>query len=537
MFKVLLVDDEILTREAISINVPWEEQGFCLIGAAENGQEAIELMKHSQPDLVITDICMPYMDGLELASYIQQNIPDTKVVILSGHDEFEYARHALAYNVKEYILKPITSLELKDVLKRVRKDLEEEAGKKARLGKMQLEYHKNIPVIRERFLRRVIEERYQGRDIYDKMKELNLSMQGDYYTVILVHIEDAQEFSLMCPDSEEDLMHFIVTNITNEIMEEVHAGIAVSLTEHRIALLFASESEEQLKQQVDTTCRKLLKSLWDVVKIKVSFSVGMTVNSPHAWWSSYRNAKEASEYRFFAGKNDFIYGGDLKKYVPVNEPVSVEEWSNRLALQIKLNQKDELMHAVAELFLELKRKCNIRKEIILYVQNIFLSIIIELREGDLDREPGYLDERSSLGKLVDSRYFSELEYDFRSMCTELMNKISGNKDGESRKLIILAMDYIEKNYADPNISLNMICSYLGVSISYFSNNFKNYTGETFVEALTRIRIDKAKKMMDVTDLKTYEIADRVGYNDAHYFSMIFKKITGMKPSEYAKSRK
>jgi two-component system response regulator YesN len=99
------------------------------------------------------------------------------------------------------------------------------------------------------------------------------------------------------------------------------------------------------------------------------------------------------------------------------------------------------------------------------------------------------------------------------------------------------MDYIEKNYADSNISLNMVCSYLGVSISYFSNNFKNYTGETFVEALTRIRIDKAKKMMDVTVLKTYEIADRVGYNDAHYFSMIFKKTTGMTPSEYAKSRK
>ncbi|MDF2942276.1 MAG: two component transcriptional regulator, AraC family [Herbinix sp.] len=537
MFKVLLVDDEILTREAISMNIPWEEQGFCLIGTAENGQEAIEQMKHMQPDLVITDICMPYMDGLELANYIHQNFPDTKVVILSGHDEFEYARHALAYHVKEYILKPITSLELKEVLKRVRISLEEEAGNKAHLGKMQLEYHKNIPVLRERFLRRIIEERYQGRDIYDKMNGLNINLYGDFYTVILVYVEDAQEFCLIYPDSEDDLIRFTTTNIISEIMEEVHAGIAVQLSEHRMALLFAADCEQELERQVDETCHRILKSLWDFVKIKVSFSVGITVNTPYSWWDSYRNAKEASEYKFISGKNDFIYGRDLKKYVPMNEPISVEDWSDRLTLQIKLNQKQELERSVTELFQEIKSKCNLRKDIILYAQNIFLSIVFELRGADVDREPGYTEERIVLRKLMDSRYLSELEYDFKSLCTELMNKICGNKDGESRKLIILAMDYIEKNYADSNISLNIVCSYLGVSISYFSINFKNYTGETFVEALTRIRIDKAKKMMDVTDLKTYEIADRVGYNDAHYFSMIFKKTTGMTPSEYAKNRK
>jgi two-component system response regulator YesN len=280
-----------------------------------------------------------------------------------------------------------------------------------------------------------------------------------------------------------------------------------------------------------------MKSLWDFVKIKVSFSVSITVNTPYSWWDAYRNAREISEYKFIYGRDDFINGRDLKKYVPRNEPISVEHWSDQLALQIKLNQKQELEHAVTEIFQEISRKCNQKKDILLYVQNLALSIIYELRGAEADREPRVSEERAVLKKLMDSKYLSDLEYDFKSLCIELMNKICGIKDGEGRRLIIMAMDYIEKNYADSNISLNMVCSYLGVSISYFSINFKNYTGETFVEALTRIRIDKAKRMMDVTDLKTYEISDRVGYNDAHYFSMIFKKTTGMTPSEYAKSRK
>ena len=153
MFKVLLVDDEILTREAISKNIPWEDQGFYLIGAAENGQDAIKYIEKERPDLIITDICMPYMDGLELASYVYQKHPNTKVVILSGYDEFEYARHALEYRVKEYIVKPVTSLELKEVLKRVKNSLEEDARQRAHIERIQAEYQKNIPVLRERFLR------------------------------------------------------------------------------------------------------------------------------------------------------------------------------------------------------------------------------------------------------------------------------------------------------------------------------------------------------------------------------------------------
>lgn len=534
MFKVLLVDDEILTREAISKNVPWEDQGFYLIGAAENGQDAINQIQKEQPDLVITDICMPYMDGLELSSYIYQNYPDTKVVILSGHDEFEYARHALEYRVKEYILKPVTSLELKEVLRKVKISLEEDTRKKAHYEKIQSEYKKNIPVLRERLLRRLIEEKYTKKDIYEQLNNLNISIKGQYYTVALINLEDASQFCMIYPDSEEDLIHFTIANITNEIMEESMNGLAVSLSHNRMALLFAAEDESELETRVYDTCQQIMKALWDYVKIKVSFSIGITVNVPYGWKDSYLNAKEVTEYKFLKENQDFVFGRDLQEMKHMNGHIAVNHWSDRLELLIKLNQGPELEAAILELFDEIKIKCSLKKDIILYVQNIFLSIIIALEEAEEDQAAQFNDERASMKRLAECNYLSELKYDFIKLCSGLMNKITGQKDGEGRRLSILAMDYIEKNYMDSDMSLNMVCTYLGVSISYFSMNFKNYTGETFVEALTRIRIEKAKKLMDTTDLRTYEIAEKVGYNDPHYFSMIFKKVTGMTPSEYAK---
>lgn len=534
MFKVLLVDDEILTREAISRNVPWEDQGFCLIGAAENGQDAVNQIQKVQPDLVITDICMPYMDGLELASYIYQNYPNTKVVILSGHDEFEYARHALEYRVKEYILKPVTSLELKEVLRKVKISLEEDAKQRAHIEKIQFEYKKNIPVLKERFLRKLIEEKYSRKDIYEQMDQLNINIKGQFYTVTLVNLEDASQFSLIHPDSEDDLIYFTISNITNEIMEETHRGLVVQLSEYRLALLFAAEEEQELEELVLHTCDKINKALWDYVKIKVSFSVGVMVNAPYAWKDSYQSAKEATEHKFLLEDQDYVYGKDMIGMKLKNGHIQVNQWSDRFELLIKLNKNMELKQTIDELFDEIKNKCSIRKDIILYIQNIYLSILISFEEAEGDVAQ-YLEERSRLKDLAESKYLSELKYDFNRLCTSLMNKISGHKDGEGRRLSILAMDYIEKSYSDSNMSLNMVCAHLGVSISYFSVNFKNFTGETFVEALTRIRIEKAKKLMDTTDLRTYEIAEKVGYNDPHYFSMIFKKIAGMTPSDYTKS--
>jgi two-component system response regulator YesN len=280
-----------------------------------------------------------------------------------------------------------------------------------------------------------------------------------------------------------------------------------------------------------------VQSLWDYVKIKISICIGIAVNVPYAWRESYKNAKVAMEYKFLLESRDFVYGKELVEIQHKNGYIPVNQWSGRLELLIKLNQEQELKKALDELSMEIRKNCTAKKDIILYVQNIFLSILLSFEDSQGAVAIQYEEERSLLKGLTDCKNLSELKYDLEKLCIGLMKKITGQKDGEGRRLSILAMDYIEKNYMDSNMSLNMVCAYLGVSISYFSMHFKNYTGDTFVEVLTRIRIEKARKLMDTTDCRAYEIAEKVGYNDPHYFSMIFKKVTGMTPSEYAKGVK
>jgi two-component system response regulator YesN len=156
MYKVVFADDEILTREAIAENTPWEEAGFQLVGTAENGRDAIAVIEEQKPELLVTDICMPVMDGLELSGYVQTHYPDMKVMILSGYDEFEYAKKALKYGVSEYILKPITSAELKDELIRIREKLDKDAEKRDRIAGIRREYEENLPLLREHFLERLL---------------------------------------------------------------------------------------------------------------------------------------------------------------------------------------------------------------------------------------------------------------------------------------------------------------------------------------------------------------------------------------------
>ena len=175
MYKALLVDDEALTREAISENIPWEKLGFELIASCENGRDAMERMKQAPPDLLLTDICMPYVDGIELARYVHENHPDTKTVIISGYDEFEYAKQAVRYQVMEYILKPITPTELTEVLFRVKESLDEKCEKNRTLKKLQGAYISNRPFLRGRFLNSLLRGNERPDGLEEKMTELGIS--------------------------------------------------------------------------------------------------------------------------------------------------------------------------------------------------------------------------------------------------------------------------------------------------------------------------------------------------------------------------
>lgn len=532
MYKVVLVDDEYLTRDAISKNTPWEEAGFELVGTAENGEAAIDVLEREQPDLVLTDICMPKMDGIALSGYIHEHFPEMKVIIISGYDDFEYAKQALKYEVSDYILKPITSYELVEELEKIGKKISEGRMKKNQVEKIQQEYEKNIPTLRSHFLNRLLEGNYLKNDISAQMEQFQLQSIKEVQAVMIIELEDADGFRAEYPNVSDDLVDFSIANISEEIVHEDESVIFVQNTENQSICIISAENDVLLQEKIEKYGMQIIEMLYKYMKINVCLLVGENVTTPQQWCKSYVSALNARDHKFLLEEHAFVYGKDFSTSGQ-GEQIQTSQWIDALVLQIKLNQKKELCDTVTEMFKAFRDSGKEKKNILLHVQNVVLSIMINLE--DAASESGYdIEEIDFVHRMTEYKHLTDVEKRFMEFVKKLSDEIDGKRESANQKQAVLALDYIDKNYMNVNMSLNMVCAHLCVSTSYFSTIFKNATGETFVEALTRVRMEKAKMLLETSNMKSYEVAFNVGYNDPHYFSSIFKKHMGITPTEYAK---
>ncbi len=532
MYKVILVDDEYLTRDAISRNTPWEDVDFTLVGTAENGKAAIALIEEAEPDLILTDICMPVLDGIGLAAYVHEHHPDIMVVIISGYDDFDYAKQAMSYEVADYILKPITSTELVEELEKIHKKLDAASKKRGQLEKIQQEYQKNMPILRNHFLSRLLEGNYPGGDVLARLEYFGLKMAGTYQAVTMIELEDTSAFLKLYPETTQELLEFSVANISEELVRDNPRIIFLQNTENRSICIFSGDSEAALLKEIEKTGNGIVEALRRFMKMKVCILVGQTVAGPEKWAASYAGVLRARENRFLLEERVFVYEKDFSGKKE-NGYLRTSFWVDRLVLSIKLHRLSELEKDTCRMFQEFRDSGCERKKLLLHIQNMVLTILINLEDNEVDigretEEADFINHLSEYGHLAD------VEVCFLKFCNKLSEDIAGKRESVNQKQAVLALDYMEKNYGNVNLSLGSVCSYLCVSTSYFSTIFKSATGETFVEALTRIRMEKARGLLETSNMKSYEVALAVGYNDPHYFSSIFKKHTGMTPTEYAK---
>lgn len=532
MYKVLLVDDEVLTREAISQNIPWESMGFTLIGTAGNGQEALKMVERDPPDLVLTDICMPVMDGIALSGELHDHYPETSVVIISGYDDFEYAKQALRFGVSNYLLKPITSRELTDELVKIKEKITGALAKREEFIKVQQHLRKNVPTLRSHFLSRLTEGTYMKNDIEAQVRDLEISLKGNVQAMVMFESETSADFLSRYPQEGEDLVHFAVANIAGEVAENHEQILFFQNDQNQSYLIFAEDNEESLDQLIQKNCRKVMTAIRQFMGVRVYVLVGETVSGVRNWKHSYRSLLTAREGRFLLKNQDFIYA-KMKGAHDRTEGKEFTPQTEQLVRMIKLNQVKEMEGEVSEIFDKLRTSGNEKRQLLVTIQRLVLQILMELSDYAPDKVSECYKDEFTL-RLAEFRYLSDMEEQFLNACQELADEIARHRDGASQIQAMKAMEYIKKNYMNPEISLNAVCDYLCVSTSYFSAIFKNSTGETFIEALTRIRIGKARDLLECSDMKTYEVALKTGYQDPHYFSSIFKKRVGMTPTEYVK---
>ncbi len=538
MYKILLVDDEILVRDAIRENIDWEKLDCELIGDCENGKQAVEFVKTHEVDIVLTDILMPYMDGMELSHFLHDNYPDILIVIFSGFGEFEYAKKAIQYNVSEYMLKPVTAMELTKVIENMKEKLDsrkKEQRKMESLTQVSQDYHKNANVIRSKALDCLVKCTRDVQVSLDELERMGITFQAASYRVAVFDIDTYSEMYQMDMDKQQEsaLMAFVLFNVGDEIVVRENAGVVYQEGNNRVCIIFAGNRTKEFSESIHRICHEIQKKVKEVIGLETSIGIGSWVRSPYELIYSYRLAAKAIDYRYLLGGN-LLFDMEEKK---TDNSIFLMKDLETLTEAIKSGDRRLMEKTLGQIETEIKSALVEKSYACIYLQQVIRAIGNTCQSFSEEPEKIIAQREALLKAVTEQRMFSQAAALVEKYAQEVFDALQELNSSSGQRQGMLAMDYIQKNYMDPCLSLNSICSYLNISTSYFSTIFKEMTGETFIEVLTRVRMEKAKELLENTTMKNYEIAEKVGFSDPHYFGISFKKITGKTPTEYAREKR
>lgn len=526
LYNVLLVDDEADVLQAMKKKIDWEALGFCLAGTAENGQEALEMAEQLHIDVVMTDIKMPYMDGLTLCKNLKQSYRNMKVIIYSGFDDFEFAREAVHLEAEEYLLKPISAGDMEAVFSKVRKKLDQEYDEYRNLNRLSEYYRKSLPAMREQLVMGILEGRIAGERARAMMETYEICLDSPFYVVAALYMDvnpreeqpqPAQLFTLSLKDMVQDYLKNRTRFFSTAFLDQV---IVIFMLDER-------EEIDQVLYHLDQIC----KMGFHVLKSSVTAAVGQICANTDALHTSYEEAVNAMEYRSILGSGQVLYINDIEPCSEENILVTEHEFQN-LVHAVKLGNRDETNAAIAQIM------DSIRKEPISpgQYQLLFMELLSELmkigRAYKLHPNQIFGEHAGSWQELYRMVTVDELEGWLQEVCTNLRHVLRHERRDSAARLTEQAKAYIEEHYKESDLSADSLCRCLNVSAAYFSTIFKREVGMSFVAYLTKIRLEHALELLRTTEDKTYIIASRVGYMEPNYFSYVFKKQYGISPSKY-----
>lgn len=538
MYKILLVDDEILVRDAIRENIDWKGMDCELVGDCENGQQAAEFVQNHEVDIVLTDICMPYMDGMELSHFLHDNYPDTIIVIFSGFGEFEYAKRAIQYNVSEYMLKPITAMELTKVIERMKEKVDARQKEKNKIQILMRDsqgYKKNANMIRSKTIEALVNCTRDVKESLDELEKMGINMDASSYRVAVFDMDLYSDLYQIDTEKRQEsaLMAFVLYNVSDEIVNEKKVGVAYQEGSNRVCVVFMGNKTKEGSALIRETCQEIKDKVKEVIGIEVSMGIGSWVRSPGELIFSHRMAEKAIQRRYLLGGNLLIDMEDDE----TDQVISIQDYLEQLKNAIKTGKKEEMGRILDEIEAEIRGALVDKSYACVYLQQVIRVIGNSVQSMVSDGADIIMEREKLLKAVTEQKCFQAAADLVRAYAQKMFEELTNYNSSAGQRQASLAMDYIRNNYMDTELSLNSICSYLNISTSYFSTIFKDITGETFVEALTRTRMEKAKELLENTTLKNYEIAEKVGFSDPHYFGISFKKMTGKTPTEYAREKR
>ncbi|CAM4078388.1 response regulator transcription factor [Lederbergia lenta] len=512
MYSVLLVDDERIILDGISSFIQWEKIGASLIGTAKNGLEAFRIIEEQQPDIVISDIKMPGMNGLELVEKTYAIYPDIQFIMLSGFGEFDYAKQAMQYGVKHYLLKPCNEQMIINALKEMMEEIALKKNNRQFISEMKDRLDHVLPYAKEQLLKEfVTRDMYGSYDLEYYEKIFRLEMKDSRVKLLLIQLEGNFDFEHM----------FAIKNISEQLFEHIILSCTV---EDYVLIVIEDSNEENIHLQIETIRETFFKYYQLDTTIAISES-GKWIHIKKL----YKEALECLQHRFYLGEGTIIRKADIT-YSADDNQIVLNYDEQRFCLLVKSGRWDDANKELMEFF---KQLVELRMEIYTtksYVIQLFNAMI---RICSAEQMKIYL---VYISQLLEMETIQQMESFIIKIAKEITLQFYERNKYTHSAIIQKVLQTVEEQIGNPELSLNYVAQEeLYMSADYLGKLFKKEVGERFSNYVSKVRMERAMHMIqNENDVKVFELAEKLGYSDSQYFSQVFKKHTGFTPSDYRK---
>lgn len=532
MLKVFLVEDESVIRKGLRDKIPWEQYGFRFIGEASDGEMALPLIRKYKPDVLITDIKMPFMDGLSLSEIVKEEFPRIKIIIISGYDDFEYARRAIVAGVDQYLLKPITRAALRNVLLEMKEKIEQDMEQKDYQTQFQDEMQEFEQFSLRRFFEKILDGKLSVKEIYEEAAKLSLQIDAPCYNLLLFCLYEKESQPSRTDRNlfmrrQDEIFHYFLRH---------PQFVLFRLNVNSYGVLIKAE-ESQMEKLIENSLEHMRRvCLSEENRVGWYIAVGEAVERLSMLPQCYMTASHYFAYRFVRPNTHILTEKTLSAYLSSQEDkgtgtVDFMQMDPEVIRDFLSKGNENEIHDFAASYL-----ANIRHALnsLMFCGYVFFNIrvaVVTFFDSLHVNQTEYMEEIQRLAKKPHDTEEDIYEYFIEMLQTAVrirdqLNNYQGNK------LLKKALDYIDEHFDQENLSLSLVAEQTGMSPNYLSTIFSQNMQKTFIEYVTEKRIEKAKKLLRQTDKPSGEIARAVGYRDSHYFSFVFRKLTGCNPREY-----
>lgn len=528
MYKLIAIDDEQYVLESLKKLIPNTGKEFELVGTAEDGNKALELIKKSEPDVVLTDICMPNIDGLELLHTISTSFPSIKTVILSAHSDFKYAQRAIEYGACAYLLKPVQEESLHDIFMELRQKIENS-------NRLDNKLRESLPLLQRNLLWNIVMETIKDpNQIKQKLRDLEIFLNEDYMAVSLFTFDRLTDDNKKYLPSLIDLFYEKTRSYFSKINYYVFYN-----SDHFCIL--ANSSRKLSKNIIEYEMKAFKDYIEDFLDenningYKVSIGIGSIFSGIKNISCSYRDAVLALNNKFFRGMGSIINVEDIKtKDFPVMDDSTLFEKVCGLIDSMFLAEKSELRYKINSIFDDAVclNKSGNSNSMIFKCMEIIMFIYFKLQEKSVQLKMS--NKENTFANFSSKNSLYDLKIIFVKEIEQILEELNLFKRSNPNWSIIKIKEYINEHYSE-KITLEEVAKVVFLNESYLSVFFKERTGMFFSDYILNVRIEKGKEMLKKSNLMVCEIAEKAGFSDYRYFCKVFKKEVNMSPLEYRNS--